>query len=79
MESAATAFGKDLCGVILSGTGLDGLKGMQSIRDAKGLTLVQDKASCAVNQLPAAVAKANLAHETLNVAKIAEKISGSVK
>lgn len=77
MESAALVMGKDVCGIILSGTGKDGIEGMRRIREKRGLTLVQDK-SAAVHQLPAAVASAQLADEVLPVKIIAERLSGTV-
>ena len=43
-------------GVVLSGTGLDGTRGLQEIRDAGGLTFAQDPATARFSAMPSSAA-----------------------
>lgn len=52
MESVALAGGKNVLGVLLTGMGKDGAKGMLDIREHGGYTLAQDEASCVVYGMP---------------------------
>jgi two-component system chemotaxis response regulator CheB len=51
------ALGMRLAGVILTGMGKDGAAGLAHIRKAGGLTLAQNKATCAVYGMPAEAVK----------------------
>ncbi|OLY93536.1 two-component system, chemotaxis family, response regulator CheB [Cnuella takakiae] len=51
-ESAAAAFGSTVVGVLLSGANADGAEGLAAIRNAGGLTLVQDPATAEVYYMP---------------------------
>lgn len=52
MESVALAGGKNVLGVLLTGMGKDGAKGMLDIRNQGGYTFAQDEASCVVYGMP---------------------------
>lgn len=52
MESVAQVGGKNVIGVLLTGMGKDGAKGMLDIRNQGGYTLAQDEASCVVYGMP---------------------------
>jgi len=52
MESVALAGGKNVLGVLLTGMGKDGAKGMLDIRNQGGYTFAQDEASCVVFGMP---------------------------
>ena len=56
-SSAAYAFREKTLGVILTGANKDGAKGMKSIRDKQGYTIVQDPATCDVDTMPQAAIK----------------------
>lgn len=51
-ESVAEFAGKDAIGVILTGMGRDGAKGMLSMRNAGALTVGQDESTCVVYGMP---------------------------
>lgn len=52
MESVALAGGKNVVGILLTGMGKDGAKGMLAIRNQGGFTLAQDEESCVVYGMP---------------------------
>lgn len=51
-ESAAEAFGRCLIGVILTGAGHDGSKGLLRIRQAGGLVIVQNPTDAEMDSMP---------------------------
>ncbi len=76
MESCAKLFGADCAGVLLSGTGRDGVKGLRHIQVAKGLTMVEDKSSASVPQLPQAASEFGSVDKVLHVKEILARIRG---
>jgi two-component system chemotaxis response regulator CheB len=60
MEQTAEAFGKSAIGVILTGMGQDGVKGLRKLKDRGGYVLGQDEATCVVYGMPRAAAKEGL-------------------
>jgi len=57
MLAAATVFGPVTLGVIMTGMGDDGARGMKAIHECGGHTIGQDQASCAVYGMPRACAE----------------------
>ncbi len=51
-SSCATAFPAETAGVLLTGMGADGVEGLLALRQAGGVTLVQDEASSVVFGMP---------------------------
>ncbi|MCP3876490.1 MAG: chemotaxis protein CheB, partial [Desulfobacteraceae bacterium] len=51
-ESAASAYGEQLVGVILTGANSDGSEGIKSIKKNNGLTIAQDPDTAEVNVMP---------------------------
>ncbi|MBI5093826.1 MAG: chemotaxis protein CheB [Candidatus Hydrogenedentes bacterium] len=51
-ESAATAFGSRLIGVILTGAGSDGSRGLKAVQDKGGVAIVQDPADAEADSMP---------------------------
>src|SRR5262249_54289146 len=56
-DSVAKAYGPRAVGVILSGAGKDGARGLQAIRAAGGTTIVQDPHEARYGRLPKAASK----------------------
>lgn len=83
MTSAAQVNGRNVVGVILTGMGQDGLKGMQSIKQAGGVTLAQDESSCLIYSMPKAVVDCGCVHHVIPLSgmadEIREQVGGRVK
>lgn len=60
LESLAADQGRMAAGVILSGTGADGSRGIRAIKEAGGLTLAQDPAEARYDGMPRAAAATGL-------------------
>jgi len=74
-RSAAANFGYRCIGVILSGTGSDGSRGIKAIKEAGGLTMIQDPDSAIFSSMPLN-AKENIAPDfVLPPKEIAEEIA----
>jgi two-component system chemotaxis response regulator CheB len=64
MESVATTYGAGTIGVILSGMGEDGVRGLKAIKARGGLAFGQDEASCQVYGMPRRAAELGLLDRT---------------
>lgn len=51
-ESAAEAYGASVIAVLLSGANADGTEGLRYVRNAGGVTIVQDPAEASVSYMP---------------------------
>jgi two-component system chemotaxis response regulator CheB len=72
--SVAKMYGERAVGVILSGAGADGARGLQAIRAAGGVTIVQDPAEARFSRLPEAALAADGIDFTVPLAEIAPTI-----
>lgn len=57
MKSAAKTYASKNIGVILTGMGTDGAKGIEAIKNKGGVTIAQDKKTCVVFGMPDAAIK----------------------
>ena len=73
MESIAKIYDGNTVGIILSGMGNDGCRGMKAIKDVGGRTIAQDKSSL-IFGMPKAVIDAGYADKVLSVNEIAEEM-----
>lgn len=51
-ESAAEVFGPALIGIIMTGAGFDGSKGLQKIKNCGGTAIIQDPADAEMDSMP---------------------------
>lgn len=70
-ESLAQHFGKKSVGIVLTGMGDDGANGMESLHQAGGLTVAQNKESCVVYGMPHEAVLRNAIDSQMNLAEIA--------
>ena len=71
-RSAATSMGKRVVGVLLSGTGDDGVSGLISITAAGGVSLVQDPSEAEYPQMPRNAILKDRVQGALPVAELAD-------
>ena len=74
-ESVAECWQGDPVGVLLTGMGRDGARGLKLLRDRRCLTIAQDKATSAVYGMPKAAAAIGAAAEILPLGAIAPRLS----
>ncbi len=73
-RSLAMVYGSRAAGVLLTGTGSDGAESLRLIREAGGVTLVQNEESCAVFGMPRAAIDLGAAQYVLPVVDLVEKL-----
>lgn len=73
-ESCAYAAGKDAIGVILTGMGSDGAKGMKLMKNAGAYTIGQDEKSCMVYGMPKAAFNAGAVDKQCSLENIAYEV-----
>lgn len=73
-SSAANVFRAGTIGVLLTGMGSDGAKGLKKIFDLGGHTIAQDEESCVVFGMPKAAIDLGAAREVLPIEEIGERL-----
>jgi two-component system chemotaxis response regulator CheB len=73
-RSAARYGGKNMVGVIMTGMGDDGAKGMLEMKQAGAFNVAQDEASCVVFGMPAEAIKAGAVDRVLPLGGIAPEV-----
>lgn len=74
MLSVAEVYDDKTVGVILTGMGSDGAKGMKAIKENKGKTIAQGKDTCVVYGMPKAAIEKGIVDKVVPLNKIAEQI-----
>jgi two-component system chemotaxis response regulator CheB len=77
--SAAQEFAHHAVGVILTGMGEDGVRGLKNIKLMGGLTIAQDRISSVIYGMPRAALEQEAASRILNLEEIAREIDLAVK
>jgi two-component system chemotaxis response regulator CheB len=70
LASCAYVFKDKLIGILLSGANKDGALGMRSIKERKGLTIVQEPSECMIETMPKAALSATEIDYVLKVDQI---------
>ena len=73
-RSVAKFAGRNALGIIMTGMGDDGARGMKEMHDAGATTIAQDEASCVVFGMPKEAIKLRAVKQTLPLERIAEAI-----
>lgn len=79
VESAIEIYGKECLGVIMTGMGNDGCKGLTALKKMGGTIISQNEPSCIVYGMPRAVIEAGIADEIVPLDEIASRIAFHVK
>jgi len=74
MESAANAYGQSTLGVLLTGLGSDGAKGLKAIKDAGGSTIAEDPSTCIAFGMPKAAIDLGCVDEVVPLPRIGQTI-----
>lgn len=75
MSTMAEATSGSMLGVILTGMGNDGFKGMQLLKSKGGVTIAQDEATSTIYGMPKACVEGGVADEVLPLGQIGFEIS----
>ncbi len=74
-ESAARALGSRACGVVLTGMGSDGARGIEAIRAAGGLALAESERTAVVYGMPREAIATGKVDEVLGIDQMGERLS----
>jgi two-component system chemotaxis response regulator CheB len=74
-ESVARELGSRACGVVLTGMGQDGRRGVQAVKSRGGLTLAESQETAVVYGMPQAAAESGALDELLPLDRLAERIA----
>lgn len=75
LSSMSEATNGSMLGVILTGMGNDGFKGMKQLKSMGGVTIVQDEATSTIYGMPRACVEGGVADEVLPIGQIGFEIS----
>lgn len=78
-NSVAESAGVNASGVLLTGMGADGAKGLLAMKEAGAHTIAQDEATCVVYGMPKEAKKIGAVDEVAPLSQISESIINSVK
>ncbi|MOA34957.1 Chemotaxis response regulator protein-glutamate methylesterase [compost metagenome] len=73
-RSVAKFAGRNATGIIMTGMGDDGARGLKEMLDAGSTTVAQDEASCVVFGMPKEAIKLNAAQRVMGLQEIAQVI-----
>ncbi len=77
-QSVARAAGPNAVGVVLTGMGADGAKGLLAMREAGARTFAQDEESCVVFGMPREAMRLGGAEEALPLDEVADRMLGAL-
>jgi len=78
-ESAVRVYGGNLLSVILTGMGRDGSAGTVLVKDAGGITISEDEATCTIYGMPKAAYETGKVDIVLPLTDIPDKINSMIK
>jgi len=79
MESVSEVYGKHAIGVLLTGMGSDGARGLYKVKQAQGVTIAQDELTSAVFGMPKVAIEMGCVDYVLPLPLIAKRLVGFIK
>lgn len=73
-DSVAMHAGRRAVGIILTGMGADGAKGLLNMRDRGAVTIAQDQRSCVVHGMPKVAVELGAAQQTASPPRVPETV-----
>jgi len=77
-SSVAEAAGSRAVGVLLTGMGSDGARGLLKMKQAGAKTIVQDEASCIVFGMPKEAIRLGAADQVVSLSRVSSAILGQL-
>ena len=78
-DSVSQEFGADTIGIIMTGMGEDGARGLGRIKDSGGYTMAQDEESCVVYGMPKAAVEMGHVHEIVSLGDMPDRLMALLK
>ena len=78
-RSVGNTYGQRAAGILLTGMGKDGALGLKTMRERNGITVAQDRESCAVHGMPGEAIKLGAAEHVFSPEEIAAFLSSGAK
>ena len=78
LASLAKTYGAGAAGVLLTGTGVDGVEGLRAVSQAGGAVYAQDEASCTTFETPKAALDAGVVAKLTALAEIPKRLANLV-
>lgn len=78
MLSAASVYGAKTLGVILTGMGKDGVRGLKAIKDAGGYTIAQNEVSSVIYGMPKVAVESNAVSKSIHIKEIGNFLVNSL-
>lgn len=79
LESLALTYGSHAVGIVLSGTGSDGARGMAAIKAGRGFTIVQDPSNARYRDMPTATIEAGAADYVAEATEIGPLLAAIIR
>lgn len=73
-ESTASGVGKDVIGIIMTGMGSDGSRGLKKLHDVGAITIAQDELSCVIFSMPKNAIKVGAVDFVWSLGEISENL-----
>ena len=78
-QSVASSAGKNAVGVILTGMGADGAKGLLAMKQSGAYTMAQNEESCVVFGMPKEAIKIGAVHKIVSLSEVSRSIIQSLQ
>lgn len=78
-ESVAELYGENTLGIILTGMGRDGTRGIEKLKNTGGFSIAQSEKTCVVYGMPGSAVKRGVIHEIMDLEDISKALNKSIE